>query len=108
VTFFADDRLQLLGSHQIRRQDRQLLVNVASTETQHEIADIEGVADIAMHALEPRLVTRTAMTALHDLIDNRLPADSRNRRLACRINIRNRHAINLIEGAAKLAGLGFG
>src|SRR6266540_2575186 len=31
VPFFADDRLQLFGNHQIRRQDRQLLMNVAST-----------------------------------------------------------------------------
>jgi len=30
-------------------------MNVAGTETQHQIADVERVADIAMDALEPWL-----------------------------------------------------
>ena len=83
-------------------------MNIASTETQHKIADIEGVADIAMHALEPRLVTRTAMTAFDHFINNCLPADPRNRRFACGVNIRHHHAISLIEGGAKLPAQRFG
>ena len=79
-----------------------MFVNIASTETQHEIADIECVSQIPMRALESKLVARSAMAVFHDFIDNRLPADSGNRRFARRINIRHHHAIGLIEGAAKL------
>jgi len=70
-TGFAYDGRQLFSNHEIRRQKRQLLMNVAGTETQHQIADVERVADIAMDALEPWLVTGSTMTAFQDFIDNR-------------------------------------
>src|SRR6476620_4137216 len=43
VAAFPPDHPQLFSNHEIRRQNRQLLVNVAGAETQHEIADVECV-----------------------------------------------------------------
>ena len=82
-------------------------MNVASTETQYEIANIESITDIAMHALELRLVTGGAMAVIHDFIDNRLPVDSRNRRFAGRVNICHHYPVRIIEGAAKLSAQSF-
>ena len=101
VAFFADDRFQFLRNHEIGGQDRQLLVNVAGAEAQHEIAGVEHVADIAMHPFETRLITHAAMTVSHDFVGNRLAADARNRRFARRINVGHNHAIGVVEGAAK-------
>ena len=76
-------------------------MDVASAETQHDIAATEGIADIPMDALEPWLITGSTMTAFNDFINDRLPADARNRRFARGINIRHHHAIRVVEGAAK-------
>ena len=52
-----------------------------------------------MHPFQPRLVTDAAMTVRCDFVDDRLAADSRNRRFARRINIGDHHAVGIVEGA---------
>src|SRR5215831_16888638 len=78
-------------------------MNIPGTETQNEIADIERVANMTMHVLEPRMVTGRRMPVLQKFINNRLPADAGNWRFACRINIRHYNPVCVVEGAAKLA-----
>src|SRR5439155_19105475 len=90
---FAHDRLQLFRDHQIRRQNRQLFVDVASAETQHDIAATEGIADIPIDALEPWLITGSTMTAFNDFINYRLPADAGTREVARGVTSRHNHAI---------------
>ena len=99
--FFAHDLLQLLRNHEIGGEERELFVNVARTETENEIAGLEHVADIAMQPVQPRLIGRAAMSVRDHFIDDRLSADSRNRRFARRINVRDEDAIGIVEGRAK-------
>ena len=78
-----------------------MLVNIAGTETQHEIANIKNVADIPMHTLELRLVIRTAMTMSHDFIDDCLATDARDWRFARRIDVRDNDPVSVLECAAE-------
>ena len=60
--FFAHDLLQFFRDHQLRRQNRELLVNISRAETKDEIARRQHVADIAMDVSETRLISHAAMT----------------------------------------------
>src|SRR4029079_8256461 len=60
--FFAHDPLQLLCDHQLRRQNRYLLVNISRAQAKDEIARRQHVADLVMDVSETRLISHTAMT----------------------------------------------
>ena len=62
-----------------------------------EIAGIEHVADVAMHAIQARLISHPAMAVRGDLISDRLAADAGDRRFARSINIRHDDVIGVVE-----------
>src|SRR5205085_12618830 len=101
VALFADNFLELLGDHEIRGEDRQLLVNVPGAETQNEIARFEHVADVAMDPLEPRLIGNAAMSVRYDFISNHLATHSGNGRFVRSVNVGDHDAVRLIEGASE-------
>src|SRR5437870_7067935 len=83
-------------------------MNVARTQAQNEIAEVQHIADIAMNPLQTRLITDAAMTMRRDFIRYRFTADSRNRRLIGGINVGHDHTVGVIEGAAKFFAQRFG
>ena len=82
-------------------------MNVAGAEAEDEIARCQHIADVAMHAHKTRLVSHTAMTVRRYRIGDGLAADSRNGRLARRINIGDHHTVGIVEGAPKFAAQRF-
>ena len=99
VAFFADNLLQLFGDDQIGRENRELLVNIAGAEAQDEIAGSDHVPDIAMNAIEPRLIGHAAMAVREISSTIVCPLMPGMRRFARRINIGHDNAIGVIEGA---------
>ena len=97
VAFDPKSSISLIG-----REDRQLLMDVSRAETENKIARIDHVSDIVMHAIQPRLISRPAMTMPRNFIDDGLPADSRYRRFTRSINIGHNHAIGIIESLPEL------
>ena len=83
-------------------------MNIAGPETEHEIAGINHVPEVAMNAVEPRLIAHPAMSVLRNLIGDRLAADAGDRRFTRSVDIRHDHVIGVIESAAKFLAQRFG
>ena len=78
-----------------------MFVNVSRAQAQNEIASREHVTDVSTHKLEPRLVTGAAMPVRGNFIDDRLAADSGQRRFTRRIDIGHDHAVGVIKSTAE-------
>src|SRR5207249_11921875 len=97
VTLFTNNRFQFLRNHEISGQDRQLLVNVARTHAQNEIAGVEHVSDIAMEPFKTRLITHSAMSMTRDFVSDRLATDARDWGLASGKNIGQDKSIGVVK-----------
>src|SRR5262249_16548425 len=78
-----------------------LLVNISGTETQNEIAGFKHVPYNPMHPFQTRLVADATMSVCNDFIDDHLSGYSRNWRFVRSINIRNDHALCIVECATE-------
>ena len=77
-------------------------MDISRTETQHEIARFQHPPKVILYLLALRLVRNALLPGLlRDGIHDRLPAHSRNRLFARRINVGEEKQICLLEGAAK-------
>src|SRR5436305_11048060 len=108
VTLFTNNRFQFLRNHEISGQDRQLLVNVARTHAQNEIAGVEHVSDIAMDPFKTRLITHSAMSMTRDFVSDRLATDARDWGLARGIDIGHNNAVGVIKRASEFMTQRFG
>ena len=85
-----------------------MLVNVARTHAQNEIAGVEHVSDIAMDPFKTRLITHAAMSMTRDFVSDRLATDARDWRLARGIDIGHNNAVGVIKRASKFMTQRFG
>ena len=59
--FFADNFLQPFRDDQIRRQNRELLMNIAGAQAQNQIARREHIPQVAMQPIQPWLIAHAPM-----------------------------------------------
>ena len=101
--FRSDDFFQLFRDDQLGRELGQLLVHVAGTETEDEIALQQHPAEIAVQPIEPRLVGNGAVAVLRNRVGDRLAAHPGSARFARRVNIRDHDLIGVVKSRPKFA-----